>query len=252
MDDMRPKSFPTGIIFIIVGIILLGIGIVTYKYIGTQKYIETEDINLSFDGSQVSELDITSADSRLTVRTDEVDDITVSIANAPKGRYKASVSGGCLKVESVSAKWYSVSSRVTDKSCNTSIVITLPKKQYAKLSLDTAVGETNAAGISADDVCIDSGVGTAKFTDCQFGSMDCDCGVGDFTFNGKITDGLTADCGIGTCTFNLKGSYEDHFINADKGLGAINVQRGKTVGTLQEKIPLEIDCGIGEININFD
>lgn len=123
------------------------------------------------------------------------------------------------------------------------------------LKLSLGAGEANISKLTADSRAeIDGGAGALMINGGKLNNLDLDMGVGELTLTSRIEGDSSLDYGIGETKLTLLGSREDYQIEIDKGIGDARLQ-GESMsddsvyGTGKNKI--EIDGGIGEINIDF-
>ena len=84
--------------------------------------------------------------------------------------------------------------------------------------------------------------------------MNLDMGVGKIELTSVFTGKSEIDAGIGELNLNVLGNKEDYTLKVDKGIGSIkvdneNAEDNSTIGDGFNII--DIDGGIGSININF-
>ena len=84
--------------------------------------------------------------------------------------------------------------------------------------------------------------------------LDLDMGVGEVNLTSNLTGQNQINAGVGKLNINLQGEKESYKIQADKGIGSIKIDgneisNGETLGNGENYI--EIDGGIGNIDINF-
>ena len=110
-------------------------------------------------------------------------------------------------------------------------------------------GEITIYVPSAD---IDGGVGVIDAIDTTLSSLELDAGVGSVSIDGEILGRSTIDGGIGEINLNLSNESLYKFI-VDKGLGDITVNGTSISGTYGNgENVIDIDNGIGSVNITFD
>jgi len=122
------------------------------------------------------------------------------------------------------------------------------------LDLDLGAGETVIHGLSVGkDADIDGGAGALTFSDSYINDLDLDMGVGELIFDGKLLGKSEISLGVGKADMTLIGKKEDYMLKLEKGIGEIFVDGTKvgnsTIGDGSNRI--EIDGGIGEINVKF-
>lgn len=101
---------------------------------------------------------------------------------------------------------------------------------------------------------IEGGAGEISILDGSINDLDLDVGVGKFTLNSKLTGNNKIDAGVGELNITLFGSIDDYKLSVEKGIGQAklndsDMKNEKIYGSGQNII--DIDGGIGSININF-
>lgn len=121
-----------------------------------------------------------------------------------------------------------------------------------RLELDLGAGLIEIASSTFYKADIDGGVGVIDAIDTTLSSLELDAGVGSVSIDGEILGRSTIDGGIGEINLNLSNESLYKFI-VDKGLGDISVNGTSISGTYGNGQNLiDIDNGIGAVNITFD
>lgn len=105
-----------------------------------------------------------------------------------------------------------------------------------------------------NNIDIENNVGKIELVNCNLNNLEADLGIGEFIFNGILTGKNEINSRIGNTNINLVGKKSDYTIKVSKGLGSINIDSEEIDENLLYGIGnnyLEIDLGIGAININF-
>ena len=85
-------------------------------------------------------------------------------------------------------------------------------------------------------------------------NLDFDMGVGKVVLTSALTGEGKIDYGVGELSLTLIGSAEDYRIELDKGIGEALLDGQKMADDTvygQGKNTLEIDGGVGSMNIRF-
>ncbi len=124
------------------------------------------------------------------------------------------------------------------------------------LDCDFGAGEIRIGSLSASsDADIDGGAGKITISGGSINNLDFDMGVGQLNFTAFLTGDCDFDLDVGECNIMLLGARDDYKLEIEKGLGNISVD-GKSVidfgssGTGKNKV--EINGGVGNINVNFE
>ena len=121
-----------------------------------------------------------------------------------------------------------------------------------KLELDLGVGLININNSTFNNSDIDGGVGILNANNTTFTNLSLDSGVGEVNISGNIYGNSEIDGGIGEINLNLTNESLYRFI-VDKGLGDITVNGTSISGTYGNgENVIDIDNGIGSVNITFD
>lgn len=152
------------------------------------------------------------------------------------------------------------------------ITITIPKSiEIDSLELDVGAGRVTMDKVTAEKFDFDQGAGTVTISDSNFNradidggagrmvisnstmkDLDLDCGVGSIVFSGKILGRSRIEAGVGSLKLDIDGKREDYTLSLEKGLGSITVNGDATSGKMGNgEHFLEVDGGVGSININF-
>jgi DUF4097 and DUF4098 domain-containing protein YvlB len=124
------------------------------------------------------------------------------------------------------------------------------------LTVSTGTGSINGNDMSADNVDIDGGVGSSNFREVSFKDAEIKCGVGSLSLQGELLGDNSVDCGVGGVNLNLKGKVENYELDVDAGIGTVRVNGEKIKDKYKDNNnaanSIEVNGGIGSVNINFD
>lgn len=123
------------------------------------------------------------------------------------------------------------------------------------LKLSLGAGEVKINNLEANSRAdIDGGVGALIIDGGRLCNLDLDMGVGALKLKSHIEGESKLDYGVGETELTLLGSLDDYKIELDKGIGEAKLDgesmRDDSVYGSGENF-IEIDGGIGEINIEF-
>ncbi len=179
---------------------------------------------------EISNLEIEYGAGEFIIRYEETDKISIKTHNVVG--FESTVKNGTLIVKG------DLSVKVNDDSV---LTIILPEG-FALDSVDLELGASAATitGLKADSLEIQIGAGEATFEKAYISKLNAEVGVGELNLEivGNEEDySYKLECGIGEIYFN--GS-------SHSGIGASsNVTRTDATGYL------EIECGIGEVKVEF-
>jgi hypothetical protein len=205
---------------------LLDDGFESYVSDGTWYIREDYDSNLNIFGSKFS--------LRHLIRwnNDFSPEITITIPNNYEAEsFIISVGAGDVYVEAINAKNGDFS-----VDAGRLIIDELTVKEKSLYNIGT--GEMQLKKISAKDITID-------------------CGVGNVVIEGTITGDNDITCGIGRIVLDLTGDEDDYSYEISSGIGNV-VINNKSYHNEDKKINngtennLELDCGIGNITVEFN
>ncbi len=105
------------------------------------------------------------------------------------------------------------------------------------------------------DAEINGGTGKFELLNGEIRNLDLDMGIGKISITSKILGSSNIDAGVGELDLNILASRDDYRIKADGGIGSIyldneKITKNKYYGNGTNYI--EIDGGIGKINLNFN
>lgn len=123
------------------------------------------------------------------------------------------------------------------------------------LSLSLGAGKADIKNLTANSrAVIDGGAGKLSIDGGKLCNLNLDMGVGELTLKSRIEGKSDLDYGVGKTDLTLLGSRDDYKIELDKGIGEAKLEGEEMTddavyGSGENRI--EIDGGIGEINIDF-
>lgn len=146
------------------------------------------------------------------------------------------------------------------------------------LNLDLSAGDVTIESLLAGDINVSASAGnidieqyqitqSAKL-DCSAGDIDfgkhshafqnfcsnlsADCSMGDIEINGKLMGENFIDCTMGNITLNLPGSQGNYNVNhTSQSLGDISFNEKNATSTNEIYGTLDLDCTLGDIDINY-
>lgn len=145
---------------------------------------------------------------------------------------------------------------------------------FNKAEITTGAGKFTVDGMSAENLALSLGAGdvelnslnSTSFTDIDGGAgritiknssfrdVDLDMGVGQLNFNASVFGDGNFNLGVGEANLSFFGNEEDYSTDIDKGIGSISVN-GRNITEYEThggKLGnIEIDGGVGTVNINF-
>lgn len=139
------------------------------------------------------------------------------------------------------------------------VTVTLPAGEYENINIRLGVGEvTVEKGLSCKNLRAETGAGTILLQQIDvLRTGEFICGMGKLTYSGKGADDMRLDCGMGRIDITLTdGRLADYRTVVQCGMGSVKIGAQSfsgmgvdTVLNLDAQKKLEIDCGMGVVNI---
>ena len=123
------------------------------------------------------------------------------------------------------------------------------------VELELGAGDVFIAAIHVTrKIDIDGGVGTITIADGVLNNLDAEIGVGELDLTAELRGKNDFSFGVGDADLTLVGSRDDYQLDIEKGLGSITVDGGSLSGfsgSVRAQNQIEIECGVGDVNITF-
>lgn len=133
--------------------------------------------------------------------------------------------------------------------------VTIEELKTQRLEIEAGAGNIQGTEIIAEKVSLDGGIGEITLEDVDLTNVDVEAGVGNISIEGYLRGKNDIEAGIGNISLEIYGSADDYNLKADKGLGNITINGDKHFGlnwnNRTAENSLNIDGGVGNININF-
>ena len=255
----------------IIGGIATGIFALTGVFNGVATRGDAVDINKSFD--DITSISIDHGVGTLKVRTGDSDKVEVIAKNVSEHYTIEKSLNGTLTLKNKSRYWFW---NWFDGNFKSDITVYLPEGFVAeRFIIDAGAGDVNIEDLEANEleinggagnirgnniiahtVDIDGGVGNINFKQVVLNDTTIDSGLGNVDIEGTLSGKTDIDCGVGNVDLDLKGTIDDYKIKVEKGLGNIKINGEKysniNWNSLNAKNFMDIDGGVGDININFE
>lgn len=133
--------------------------------------------------------------------------------------------------------------------------VTIDEISSNMLNIDLGAGELQARRLDASDKAeIDGGAGSVTIKGGRLNNAEIDMGVGELNLISELSGNSSIDYGVGKTNIVLLGTDDDYKIELDKGIGKATLDGKKmsddsVYGAGANFI--EIDGGVGELNITF-
>ncbi len=116
------------------------------------------------------------------------------------------------------------------------------------------LGNVKIDGVIFDKSKMDGGAGNITITHSEINNLDLEAGAGNIRIDAKILGDSSIDCGLGKISLTLLGGEDLYRLKASKGLGELTINNknyGDEVTYGEGKNLIEVEGGVGSININF-
>lgn len=246
----------------IVGGVISVLTTINFFFGGSRQALDVEDVIIQSDMIDTLEIDIAAAE--LNIVTGEEFKVSCDSENV-----SIQALNGKLTVKE-KKKYFS---SYTEKATIT--VSLLADTMFEKVSINGGAGKVSAQHITTQKLELDLGAGEVSITELnalkkaeidggagaitinggEIHNLDLDMGVGALTMRAALSGKSELSQGVGETNITLLGSKDDYCVEVDKGLGDITVDgiKMKSGGIYSNGAArVEIDGGVGEINVYFE
>ena len=217
----------------------------------------------TFTADEISSVDIELGDAELTVKSGSEPKVEVFGKNI-----SVKASKGELRIRQTGLIGFG-------RRSDTTIILTLPEKELSEFNIETGAGKLTLENVSARELDISlgagdttmSGVTVTQSADIEGGagklnianstirSLHFEMGMGDVSINATLLGENQISCGIGDFDLKLMGGKDAYTLDIDKGIGKVSVDGSSVSGSSNissgaNKVDLE--CGIGKVNVSFE
>lgn len=257
-------------IFLIVSIItailnvIFGLSNVLKLRKETQETI-TELSKVNIENKDFTTLDIELSYTNLTIKNGENFEIETNNSNIEFNN-----KNNILQIKDINYSWFA-------KNNTTDLVLYIPKDlELEKIKIEAGFGTINIESLNAKKLSFELGAGKTEIKELnvtekaeieggagnvivksgKINDLDFDMGVGETEIVSKLTGKSDVDAGVGNVKIILKDSKENYSFKLNKGLGTVKLDGkdisgdGELYGNGENYI--EIDGGIGNINVDFE
>lgn len=255
----------TAAIFVVFGAVIGGTAIMLITKANMRDMrMETQTITES-----ISKVNVSADMSDIKIIADDSDKITLTYFTDETNKYDITTDNGTLSVEyarlkSDKVKWYDYYFSI-DVGRDHDIILKVPKKLTADISLETNYGDIELSGINGSNAKVHTSYGDIELSGCKFTAIETVTDYGDIDIERADSEALSCitDCGdieiervsgknitlntsLGDIEGTILGNEEDYTINSETGLGE-NRLRGRTGG----KNTLDAKTDLGDISVKF-
>lgn len=196
-----------------------------------------------------------------------------------KREVRVSQKDGTLKIEEDEASWKQINT-ISDNNDRVRVILQIPEDMnFKNVELKNSAGEIVISSVlRAEDIriIVDAGEVTAEKEVQASGKLYAEVDAGEIDFNGlraeklELVSGvgeidvekadakeIVLDNGVGELNINLSGEEEDYSYTIDCGMGDVEIgaRSYSGLGTTKKvsggSKTVDIDCGIGEVNVDF-
>ncbi|MBQ8623897.1 MAG: DUF4097 family beta strand repeat protein [Oscillospiraceae bacterium] len=125
-----------------------------------------------------------------------------------------------------------------------------------KFDLTLGAGEVTINYLAVNkEADIEGGVGELTVKDGEINNLDAEMGVGKASIRASINGESDLETGVGDFELTLLGGKESYKFDASTGIGDCRIGDEKIVGEKtigSGKNKIDIDCGIGSVNVYFE
>lgn len=211
-----------------------------------------------FSKDEINKLDIDIKYGTLYIETHSQDYIAVETTRTDSG-FECESSGKTLKIEDKRGGSMDV---IFDNEYEDSYIrLLVPEDmEFEEVDIEVGAGDANVETLKGKDISIIVGAGTFTGTDIISNKKaEFEVGAGQIDIMGQIIAGdVTIDCGIGSVQLDITGTESDYNYDINCGVGTIRIGESEFSGLSGRKsidnnadIDIKIDCGIGEVGLDF-
>lgn len=214
--------------------------------------VETDGDKEIFETAPTSELEFSLSGDELKFQSYDGDKLRIEVTGSKKDKVRIGTEDDSLILET------------TGRSQNREITVSYPKNvRFKETSIDVAAGTvTMCDEFRTDD--LDVSVAAGEFTNAGKISVANDTTITVGTGNVELSEldiyNLEVDCGIGNVDLDILGKEADY--NYEISCSAGNVDIGgssysgighnKNITNPNARRDMNLDCGVGNITVNFE
>lgn len=231
--------------------------------------------NYDFLAEEVEKFEMDITYGEIFFVDSDSEDITIHIDAPDRNSYSCELSGSTLSLEDKTRGY-----RGNLSGTDVSIEIAIPEGtsfdeleiktdagaldathtlNAKEMQIDLGAGEFVAQRVYAEDnLKVDVGAGNVEIYDFTTDDLKIDCGVGNAELTGFVEKEAKADCGVGNITLVVFGEEKDYNYEIDCGVGEVNIN-GSSYSSLSNKRHIDngadkdiyLDCSVGQIQLKM-
>lgn len=233
-------------------------------------FYENDDIS---KGEDVEELSLELGACEFEIREWDGTTYKVAVQNIPG--IKCFEQNGTLYIKSIRHRWrpaieHSVTLYVPEGVRFEMVRLelgagkgTIKDISTEEMLVQVGAGDLTCKDLTVDKLRVEIGAGQADIRNCSAQDARFEVGAGKLSYDGKIDGDLDVSCALGNIDLSIDGNYRDYDYKIEDALGNITIdQRGEgriTFSGLSDKRvdndagkKMDLECAMGNININFE
>lgn len=214
--------------------------------------VETDGDKEIFETAPTSELEFSLSGDELKFQSYDGDKLRIEVTGSKKDKVRIGTEDDSLILET------------TGRSQNREITVSYPKNvRFKETSIDVAAGTvTMCDEFRTDD--LDVSVAAGEFTNAGKISVANDTSITVGTGNVELSEldiyNLEVDCGIGNVDLDIVGKEADYNYEISCSAGNVDiggssysgVGHNKNITNPNARRDMNLDCGVGNITVNFE
>lgn len=200
----------------------------------------------------VTHLEVEYGAGTFTILHGDVEQILIEQKNVKD--FEAYVEDKILRIEGNNGSVNSVD------TSNATLTITLPRNTTFEFAdLEIGASQARITDLTVDVIDIEIGAGQADLTGLVTDKLDITVGAGEANITNLDAQNFNAKVGIGELSASLVGKETDYNCSFDCGIGSVKIGSNsydglgtsQTINPQDAKRFIVVDCGIGEVDIDF-
>lgn len=228
----------------------------------------------------IRNLDVELKAGSLKMMESEEEELRLAV-KAKENQVTCKLTDGTLVIEDTKSHvWFGITSDWIN-SGGVEVELYLPKSmEWKEIDIEVNAGEIEAAEIGlkteraelnvdagtlkldglivTEHLAAEVGAGEVQLSNLDANTLDLECGMGEMNIDGKASGDIVADCGMGELNLTIEDQMESFNYRISCGMGDVKMGN-KSYTSFGKKNALDnqadktmkLDCGMGEININY-
>ena len=138
------------------------------------------------------------------------------------------------------------------------ITLYVPREYtFDEITVKAGASKSQINGLNAKKADLEIGVGEMTVKRANLSNLSIKCGVGHVKIDGIVKGKSKIECGVGKVELDLSGKKRDYGFDLKVGIGKIEIGDDKMSGdnkkiTSDTENSFDVNCGIGEVSIDFE